>query len=415
MKNPSQISLALLICKPLFWVMLLALVLRVGMALYLGNVVSGLSGAQDEVSYSMLGQRLVEGHGLTFPTGWYPWYYPDAQQSYYSVSMSLFLAAIYFVFGYQPLVARLIMALISMVVVWEVVLLARCMFGEKVAIVSGLIAAGYAYLIFYGATLLTETPFIALLLATLLMVYRVKEHPTARGWMLLGAFAALMVLFRMASLFLVPFLLLWIVIKQPRQVWRALIPIAIIGLAISPFTIRNYILWNRFLLLEAQFGHVFWNGNHPDAHGNFHPWIIFKIPRGVLASRNDVDMTSQLLKMGIENVLTDPGNFAMLTLTRLREFFKFWPSSDSNLMNNILRVVSFGIMWPFSLAGLVLSRKEWRTLLPLYLFMIIHTGIYAITWTMIRYRIPLDAVLIPFASLAGVAIWARLKPVLPRA
>jgi len=55
----------------------------------------------------------------------------------------------------------------------------------------------------------------------------------------------------------------------------------LILLSILPFTIRNYIIWNRFLLLQSQFGHVFWNGNHPDSKGDFHPYHAYEIPEDV--------------------------------------------------------------------------------------------------------------------------------------
>ncbi len=112
-----------------------------------------------------------------------------------------------------------------------------------------------------------------------------------------------------------------------------------------------------------------------------------------------------MLRRGIQNVINDPSLFVMLTVTRLREFFKFWPTADSDLLANTLRVFSFGLMWPFALAGLWLSRRQWRDLLPIYIFMVMHTGVYAITWTMIRYRVPLDAFLIPFAAVAGVQFY----------
>jgi hypothetical protein len=37
-------------------------------------------------------------------------------------------------------------------------------------------------------------------------------------------------------------------------------------------------------------------------------------------------------------------------------------------------------------------------LIPIYAFLIVHTGIYIITWTMVRYRIPMDALLLIFAG-----------------
>ncbi|MBK8045652.1 MAG: glycosyltransferase family 39 protein [Anaerolineales bacterium] len=146
-------------------------------AIYLGNTVSGLSGAQDEISYSMLGQRFASGHGMTFPSEWYPWIKPDAPQSYYSFTMSFFLAAIYKLFGYLPLAARLITGLLSAVIVWLIYRIAQMLFNDAVALISAVIAAVYAYLIFYGVTLVTETPFILALLTSIYISLKIVQRP----------------------------------------------------------------------------------------------------------------------------------------------------------------------------------------------------------------------------------------------
>jgi len=46
----------------LWAIILLAVVLRVGAALYLGNTVEPLPGTYDQVSYDMLAQRVAGGH-----------------------------------------------------------------------------------------------------------------------------------------------------------------------------------------------------------------------------------------------------------------------------------------------------------------------------------------------------------------
>jgi len=395
--------------NPIRWIILLALIVRVLAAVYLGNTVSGLSGAHDEISYSMLGHRLSQGYGLTFPSDWYPWIKADAPQSYYSAAMSIYLGAIYLVFGYIPLIARLITAVLSTLIVVVLYLLARDVFTRNVAIVSAFIAAIYAYLIFYGVTLVTETPFILAILFVLYVSYEIVDTPALWKWIVLGIGLAVCVLFRMAVVFFIPFLLGWIYFRHPQRKVFLLIPITIILLSVVPFTIRNYNLWGQFLLLESQLGHVFWNGNHPESFGNFHPFKVFDIPVEVLASQNDAQITNQLLVMGINNVLNDPLLFISLTISRLREFFKFWPTSYSTILANFLRVFSFGIMWPFAAARIWLSKAHWRKLLPLYLFMFIHTSVYAVSWTMIRYRIPLDAILIIFAAFTVVYISNHLK------
>ena len=395
---------------PIFWIILSAFFIRIAAAAYLGNTVSGLSGAYDEISYSMLGHRLAQGFGLTFPRDWYPWIKAGAPQSYYSAAMSIYLGAIYLLFGYVPLIARLITALLSTLIVLVLYLLARDIFNRQVAMLAAFIAAVYAYLVFYGVTLVTETPFILAILLALYISYEIVAHPALWKWVALGICLAVCVLFRMAVVFFVPILLAWIYFRHPQRKSFLLIPITIILLAVIPFTIRNYFLWDQFLLLESQFGHVFWNGNHPASLGNFHPFRVFEIPGQVLVSQNDAQITNQLLAMGIHNVLNDPRLFASLTITRLREFFTFWPTPDSTTPANVMRVFSFGILWPFAVAGIWLTKSDWRKLLPLYLFMLIHTAIYAISWTMIRYRIPLDAMLIIFAAFTIVCIIRKYYP-----
>jgi 4-amino-4-deoxy-L-arabinose transferase-like glycosyltransferase len=391
-----------------------AFLVRLAAAFYLGNNISGLSGAQDEVSYSMLGHRFATGHGLTFPTAWYPWIAADTPQSYYSATMSLSLAAVYALVGYQPLVARLIMAALGTLVVALIMALAWQFFGRTVALVSGAIAALYAYLIFYGVTLVTETPFMLSILAAIYVSLRIVKSPSLAKWMVLGLTLAIAVLFRMAVVFYVAPLLVWIWARLESRRYMVLLPVVVIGLSVLPFTIHNYLLWGRFLLLEAQFGHVFWNGNHPGHHGDFNPVTVFPIPAEILASHNDVEITSRLLFLGVQNVLRDPGGFLLLTLTRLREFFLFWPTAKSGQVESLLRVLSFGMLWPFAVLGLLRSRGRWRELAPLLLYMLALTAVYSVTWTMIRYRVPVDAVLIPFGALGVVSSWTWLYGALRR-
>ena len=85
-------------------------------------------------------------------------------------------------------------------------------------------------------------------------------------------------------------------------------------------------------------------------------------------------------------------------------------------------------MLPFMLWGLILSAKEvvsrkgkWFLNLIfsseglLMLFAVIYSAIHLLTWALIRYRLPVDAVLIPFAGLAvanliqRMAVWHPTK------
>lgn len=323
----------------------------------------------------------------------------------------MFLGAIYAVFGYYPLAARLVMAALGTLAVLMTYLVARDFFGQRIALISAAIASVYAYLVFYSAALVTETPFIVCVLASIRIAFLIREKITPGRVLGLGAALALTVLLRMAVVFFIPILFVWLAlaIKKRQMLFAIGVPIIMMALAVLPFTIHNYQLWERFMLLESQFGHVFWNGNHP-SHLGYFSGNVFDIPPEILATNNDAEITTRLLGLGIANVMADPAHFLQLTLSRIVIFFTFWPTPGSDLAANLMRVFSFGMVFPLAVWGAFLTRYRWRNLLPIYLFMAAHTGVYVASWAMIRYRIPLDVFFIIFAALPIAKIFSGKRP-----
>jgi hypothetical protein len=80
--------------------------------------------------------------------------------------------------------------------------------------------------------------------------------------------------------------------------------------------------------------------------------------------------------------------------------FKFWFEDGATLESNLLRFLSFGLLLPFFVAGLLLSLRDWRRCMLIYLFVAVFNLLHILTWAGIRYRLPVDAVLMPFAALA---------------
>ena len=70
-----------------------------------------------------------------------------------------------------------------------------------------------------------------------------------------------------------------------------------------------------------------------------------------------------------------------------------------------MRVLSFGIYLPFFVLGLILSLQVWQRCSLIYLFVIVFSLLHIFTWASIRYRLPIDAALMPFAGLAIFSIW----------
>ena len=73
---------------------------------------------------------------------------------------------------------------------------------------------------------------------------------------------------------------------------------------------------------------------------------------------NEAELDQALLARGLQFVTAEPGRYLRLTWGRFCEYFKFWPSSESSLVSNVVRVGSFGLFLPLAVLGLVLAR--WR-------------------------------------------------------
>ena len=86
------------------------------------------------------------------------------------------------------------------------------------------------------------------------------------------------------------------------------------------------------------------------------------------------------------------------------------------MLSNISRMGSFGVFLPFMLYGLFLGIRKsngfWNLLFSpqglLMLFALAYSGAHILTWTLIRYRLPVDAVLILFAGYALLDVAERV-------
>jgi len=61
------------------------------------------------------------------------------------------------------------------------------------------------------------------------------------------------------------------------------------------------------------------------------------------------------------------------------------------------------------LYGLVRAARDWRRWSLLYLFVAVYTLIHLLSWALVRYRLPVDAVLIVFAGVAVQGLLERMR------
>jgi hypothetical protein len=178
-----------------------------------------------------------------------------------------------------------------------------------------------------------------------------------------------------------------------------------------------------FVLLNTNSGYAFFWGNHPVYGTQFIPILPTAayqemIPE-VVRHLDEAALDRELLGRGIQFVMNDPMRYVLLSLSRIPPYFMFWYSPESSTLSNISRIGSFGVFLPFMLYGLFLGVKQNRKDLLtsraglLMIFAVVYSGVHILTWTLIRYRLPVDAVLIQFAGYALVIIAQHILKIKP--
>ena len=423
----------------------IAVISRVISALVLGDEVVNLPGTYDQISYNALAIRVLDGNGFSFGQPWWPVTAAGAPTAHWSFLYTLYLVFVYGIFGVHPVVARVLQAVIVGILQPLIMFfIGRRLFSESVGLVSALLTALYTYFIYYSATLMTEPFYITAILGSLYLSILLVDHNadqekgkhSGKDYSLaavLGITLGAAVLLRQLFLLLIPFLFLWIfwssrVRLGRNRIWTLLLSGTIIIVMIVPFTVYNYIRFHRFVLLNTNSGYAFFWANHPIYGTHFVPILPSNlatyqslIPKELL-HLDEAALDQALLKRGIQIVISDPKRYILLSLSRIPPYFMFWPSRDSGLLSNLARVAGFGILLPLMIYGLVYAFSirvhNWRLSLSspvflLYSFILIYSAIHLLSWALIRYRLPVDAILIVFAGLAIVDLYARIRNIIP--
>jgi 4-amino-4-deoxy-L-arabinose transferase-like glycosyltransferase len=435
---PKQLLIILLVLIGI------SVLVRCAAAIYLGDPVEAISGAGDQLSYHTLGLRVLQGNGFSFPTPWWPATKPNAPTAHWSYLYTFYITTVYALFGEHPVVARLIQAILTgFLQPLLAYLLADRLFGVRAGLAAAALTTFYAYFIFYGATLMTEAFYITTILLSLYLAILIvselnkKPHPhlifnrsgnnesVGKIYALLaalGASLAATVLLRQLFMLFLPILFLWMWWSTNRKhTLPLLLPIVIIVVSILPFTIYNSLRFDRFVLLNTNAGFAFFWGNHPIYGTEFIPILpsgqYQSLIPAELSNLDEAALEQALLRRGLEFIGQDPVRYLRLSMSRIPVFFMFWPTSDSELISNISRAVSAGLLWPFMVYGLIISLSSQRrssdsfTTSPamlLYLFITFYTLIHLLSWALIRYRLPVDAVLLVFAGLAFADLYQRI-------
>jgi len=216
-------------------------------------------------AFGLVARSLATGHGFgnvfaeTGPTALLPPVY------------AYLLAGIFKIFGSETaasiIAALSLNSLFSALTCVPVFLIARRAFGDRVAKWAGWGWAFSPYGVYYGADWAWSTCLVTLELAWLFyFAWRLEDSRRTRDWLLFGLFGGLAALTEPVTLAVVPLLGLWTLYRQLRRglPWAASLATAALGaLAImSPWLVRNYEVFHRFIPVRSGFGLELYIGNN---------------------------------------------------------------------------------------------------------------------------------------------------------
>ena len=176
--------------------------------------------------------------------------------------------------------------------------------------------------------------------------------------------------------------------------------------------------FGQFVLLNTNAGFAFYWGNHPVHGSTFVPILpgdgseYGSLIPAELLNLNEAQLDRALFVRGLGFALDDPARYLTLSLSRVKEYFKFWPSAESSALSNYARSLSFGLGFPLLLAGLALafgvlpgskdvaSHGDLSAIRLVSLLGALYTLVHVLTWALVRYRLPVDAITLPFMALS---------------
>lgn len=259
----KRIITAALICL----IVCLAFYLRIKYLSYCSKI------SYDGIRYNWIAKNLLNQEGFGYspnnPTSWRPPGFP------------FFLYAIYSLAGYNPLFAQAIACLLDSLLCLILFLLAKKItshlsYSTTIGLTAAFLYAINGLSIAFCRALLTEL-FSAFLITLAIYLFYLANDAKGRWFYLTILLASIIfwynVLTRPSNMTFWFWIGLWFLMENRQKIKRVMTFAATVILGFSlivlPWTMRNYRLHHKFLLISSNGGFIFFMAHHPKSEGKF--------------------------------------------------------------------------------------------------------------------------------------------------
>ncbi len=376
--------------------------------------------ANDEIEYLAVGMDLAQGYGFRFY---------DTYRWLRAPLYPLFLG--FFFWLGPPRLATLVQALLSTATSYGFFLLGKRLFpgeaGERTGLVAALLGALLLPFATFPALFMSETLFTALLVAFLLFLLAVPPaRPERRAGLTAsaGLFLGLSALTRAVAFAFIPLAAGWLYLAlrreggaagKPRPLLLALLFILTSLATIAPWTVRNALVYHRFIPLDTGASINLWAFYEPHES-------IEEIRAQLEAIPNPADRQAYALRKGWERLREDPGVFwrklpqtfvILFRIKPIEDRFLKEPYREPSLPYFVLALLCddglYLLITVASLAALLFTPADRGKALAL-LWLLYNIAVMIVLHAEARYRQLLFPLLIPYAALALVRGRGLFRP-----
>jgi 4-amino-4-deoxy-L-arabinose transferase-like glycosyltransferase len=360
---------------------------------------------------------LAQGHGFSSP-----WWQETGATAWLTPVYPWIVSIAYRVFGihtphafYAVVLLNIIFSAATCVPIYFI--------GNKAAGLGVASGAAWLWAIFPSAILIPyewvwDTSLSALLMTTILWAtFELAESSRWRDWTLYGALWGLALMTNPALGSVLPVLLGWAAYRGIRnRALRVAPPLLTLGIAILccvPWTVRNYIVFHRLVPLRSNFSLELWLGNNRNFDENSQivpPADPTKEEIRKYIRMGETAFMAEKWQNATTFIRTHPRLEAALwtrrfvaTWTGAERPVESFQDAESNFVRVVLAcnfLVAVGTL--AGMAVLVLRRSAYA--FPLAAVPLVYPAVYYATHTSLRYRHPIDPVLLVLAAI-GLAGW----------
>jgi 4-amino-4-deoxy-L-arabinose transferase-like glycosyltransferase len=265
-----------------------------------------------------------------------------------------------------------------------------------------------------------------LIALTIWVLYAISENPRMQNWVALGILIGLQILVRPDMMLGVVFFVAWLIYALGKRqalsktIGSAAVALVLALLIVLPWTIRNYQIFDRIVLVSANSGFNFWMGNNAGATGEFvlerdNPEMVadWHAAQQFGFSHNQVERDQYFMSLGLNWVKAHPMD---ALLGDLKKVVYHWSSrgavGDWGGISGVMGyyfVVSLLIL----IAGIygfatIKNRKLQWLLASLFAY---STAVSALFFVQTRHRaLKVDPFLIPLAVIGVFKASDKLLP-----